>query len=145
MDKSLKELFEKWRGEIPKEDYSSQVQLRTYNLFLKKINEYEIDDLRFMIGQQYGLKYLLPIAINYLEEDIMTEGLYYEGDLLNAVFHIPKYFWKKNLKSYSKIYEILLNNKSIIDDLNTEFEANRDLISDREKFLKILINKGNAL
>lgn len=137
--KSLANLSKKWVGEIPNTDYSSSVQIRTFNLYHKAIDEYDIDDVRFMIGQRQGLKYLLPIAISNLESNILTEGLYYEGDLLSAVFHVEKDFWKKNLKLYSKMFEILLNNKEIIDNLNQNDDANRDLISDREFFLKVLM------
>lgn len=42
-------------------------------------------DLRVLIGQQEGLRWLLPIALRVLIADPLVEGSYYEGDLLTLV------------------------------------------------------------
>jgi hypothetical protein len=38
-----------------------------------------------MIGQKIGLPYLVPLAINALEQDPLAQGDYYPGDLLANV------------------------------------------------------------
>ena len=138
-DKSLQKLIGRWEGEIPKENYSSSIQLRTYNLYLERIKNYDIDDIRFMIGQNIGLKYLVPIALNYLQKNILIEANYYEGDLLKVVLLLPKDFWKSNLKLYSQVYQLLLSNKDSLDQLDSSFESDRKLIKQYNEFLKVLI------
>ena len=49
-----------------------------------------------MIGQEFGLEYLAPIAIEKLREDLFAEGDLYEGDLLNNALRVPTNFWQKN-------------------------------------------------
>ena len=139
-DNSLEKLLGKWKGEIPRENYSSSIQIRTYKLYFKKIKDFEADDVRFIIGQEIGLKYLVPIALEYLERDILFEALYYEGDMLKVVLLLPKEFWKKNLKLYGKVYECLLSNKDRLDTLDPSFESDRKLIKEYNDFLKILVN-----
>ena len=44
------------------------------------------------IGQNMSLEYLLPIAIDHLQDDPLVEGDYYRGDLLVAVLGIQPAF-----------------------------------------------------
>lgn len=138
-DKSLSQLIGQWKSEIPKEGYSSSVQLRTYELYFKKIEEYDLDDIRFMLIQQQGMKYLIPIALNYLEKDLLTEAGYYEGDVLSSVLSADKAFWVKNLKLYNEVYQVLLTNKDKLSSLNPKYEADRNLLKHCDQFLKELI------
>jgi hypothetical protein len=52
------------------------------------LNDYTIENLRVMIGQGFGLPYLIPLAIEKLKEDIFAEGDLYPGDLLSNVLNI---------------------------------------------------------
>ncbi len=139
-NKSLNGLIGNWQGEIPQENYSSSIQLRTYNLYFKRIKDYEIDDIRFMIGQEIGLKHLVPIALSYLKDNILLEANYYEGDLLKVILLLPKSFWKKNLKLYSEVYQVLIKNKGPLSNLDLSFETDRKLAKEFDDFLKIVIN-----
>lgn len=61
-----------------------------YQLRKKPLSEFEVEDLRIMIGQGFGLPYLLPMAIEVLRKDPLAEGDFYPGDLLLAVLRVPK-------------------------------------------------------
>ncbi|MCF2876118.1 MULTISPECIES: contact-dependent growth inhibition system immunity protein [unclassified Tenacibaculum] len=137
-NKSLQDLLGKWKGEVPKRDSSSSIQIRTYNLYSKKIKDFDIDDLRFMLGQEVGSKYILPIAMKYLKENILIEANYYEGDLLSSILLLPKSFWKKNIKFYSEVYSLLLSNRDSLSNLDMSFDVDRDLVKQYENFLQIL-------
>ncbi len=54
------------------------------------------EDLRLLIGQEIGLPFLIPLALERLEENPWTEGHMYPGDLLKAVATIPANFWQEN-------------------------------------------------
>lgn len=139
LEKKLVQLLGAWKDEIPRENYSSSIQLRSYKLYTTRISDYTTDDVRFMIIQQLGLKYLVPIALNYLKEDLLLETGYYEGDLLHSVLIIPKKFWEKNLILYSEVYKILLASRDVLTKLDPYYDADKKLIKDYNSFLQVLI------
>ena len=106
--KSLGSLEKKNFGQIPK-DESSIVQ-RLLKLRQTPINDFGIDDIRFMIIQGVGLKYLLTEAIELLDKNILTEGNYYEGDLLNAVLKMNADQWT-DLEVYWHRVDLLIKDK----------------------------------
>ncbi|MDX2848632.1 contact-dependent growth inhibition system immunity protein [Streptomyces sp. PA03-3a] len=55
--------------------------------------ELTVDDMRLLIGQDIGLPYLLPLAVEVLRENPMAEGHMYEGDLLSAVLTRTQTVW----------------------------------------------------
>ncbi len=99
--KSLESLEKKNFGPIPR-DQSSIVQ-RLWKLRQIPINEFQIDDIRFMIIQAVGLKYLLTEEIELLSKNLLTEGNYYEGDLLNAVLKINAEQWRQLAEHWHKV------------------------------------------
>jgi hypothetical protein len=52
------------------------------------------EQLRILIGQQIGLKYILPLALKILEQNLLTEAYLYEGDLLASVLDVDASFWR---------------------------------------------------
>ena len=51
----------------------------------KPIGGLTVEDMRLLIGQDVGLAYLLPLAMEVLRVNPVAEGDMYEGDLLAAV------------------------------------------------------------
>ncbi|MBT8456786.1 MAG: hypothetical protein HKO95_00710 [Rhodobacteraceae bacterium] len=47
----------------PDPDYDSHLVATCHRLRKKRLGEFEVEDLRIMIGQGIGLKYLLPKAV----------------------------------------------------------------------------------
>ncbi len=103
-------------GKILSVPEDSSYLVRTANeLRKKKLIDFEIEDLRLMIGQNISLNYLLPLAIDVLNKDILAEGDFYPGDLLKNVLDVDESVWKVNNQLFRKIKELLLNN---IDRIN---------------------------
>jgi len=73
---------DKW----PQHDFDSFLVRRTQELRKIPLNELTTEDLRIMIGQQIGLDYLVPLALETLTQDIWAEGDFFEGDLLKKRF-----------------------------------------------------------
>jgi hypothetical protein len=88
-----------------------------YLLWSKPLKDYAVRDLRVMIGQGFGLKHLVPIAIERLSENPFVEGDYYPGDLLNAVLNISPKFWKEHSDLYWEVAEIVAGLPDIIKKL----------------------------
>jgi len=90
-DKTLEELdAENWA----EPDYPSYLVTTCHRLRRVPLGNFVTEDLRIMIGQQIGLKYLLPLALDRLEEDPFAEGDFYPGDLLRSVLGVNLAFWQ---------------------------------------------------
>ena len=81
---------------VPSKNPQTSLVAKCEALFLKPLDEYSIENLRIMIGQQLGLEYLVPLAIEKLQENILAEGDFYPGDLLLSVLRVNADFWKQN-------------------------------------------------
>ncbi|AXP83074.1 hypothetical protein CJ739_4016 [Mariniflexile rhizosphaerae] len=132
--KSLESLEKDIWGE-PK--YDSYLVTTCHRLRKKELKDFNIEDLRIMIGQNIGLKFLIPLAIDRLKENILAEGDFYEGDLLKAVLTSEAAYWREDKESWKKIIDLFninietLNNTDTISKIRKEWF---DAFSEFEKF-----------
>ncbi len=124
-NKSISELGNwKWKNEIPNEGDSFVVK-NYYRLHNLPIKEYTLSDLRFMIGQNEGLEYLVPIAIIALIKDIFIETDLYPGDLLCSLLQItnePNY-WTTHPKVKQDLINIYTEQKKQLGKINVPEEV----------------------
>ena len=115
--KSL-EILEKEKREGTSEDQSYLIN--TLNkLWTKQIKDFSVEDLRIVIGQNLGLKYLIPLAIEELQVNILAEGDFYEGDLLYSVLTSNPDFWRQNHQLWKTVIELVLENKEKLETTDT--------------------------
>ena len=62
-----------------------------------------------MIGQDFSLRHLIPLAIEHLKEDILVDGDFYPGDLLKNVLSVRANFWKDNKHLWKEVSELIKN------------------------------------
>ena len=74
----------------PEPAFQSNLTMTCYELRKKELSKFTVEDLRIMLGQSIGAKYLLPMAIKILKENPFADGDFYEGDLLDAISRHPK-------------------------------------------------------
>ena len=63
-----------------------------------------------LLGQDIGLQYLVPIALDMLEEDPWTAGMHFDGDLLLNVLRISSGYWSANptqLERPTRVMDVL--------------------------------------
>ena len=96
--------------------FDSHLVTRTSKLRKVPLNEFTVEDLRIMIGQNIGLPYLIPLAIDRLKENVLAEGDLYPGDLLVAVTSIESDFWNGHPNYRKELDAIISDNISIISD-----------------------------
>lgn len=65
-----------------------------------------MENLRLLIGQDIGLSYLVPLAVEKLRLDPLAEGTCYAGDLLCSVLRADVAFWKSHANLGPEIIEI---------------------------------------
>lgn len=96
--------------------YPSKLVERCYKFRKIPLKDLTIEQLRTLIGQQIGLDFLLPIAFEQLEKNILSEGDFYEGDLLESVLRTNKEYWLSHMLLYDKLKVITNNNIAVIED-----------------------------
>jgi hypothetical protein len=107
--KSIENLEKDSWGQPPKD--STPLVDKIYRLRTIQIKNLEPKDIRLLIGQKVGLKYLIPLAFDILRGDLFIDTELYGGDLLQNVTKVDNDFWDNNhvlkkqlddlLKSYS--------------------------------------------
>lgn len=98
----------------PPEDSTNLIKT-CHTLRKKPLNEMTIENLRVMIGQDIGLKYLVPIAMENLRTDILAAGDFYPGDLLESVLRLDKAFWESNPEMKMEMDLILADNDDVLE------------------------------
>lgn len=134
-------LNERWDDYTPTPDDSYPIR-HLYDLQNTRISEYTIEDFRFLVNQNIGLEYIIPLAIEILSKNFLAAGDFYEGDLLNAVLKVPESFWRKKPLLYHALKEQLNLQKDTLEN-NIEIHSMKKTISE---FLNtdILQNSSNS-
>ena len=127
--KSIEELEnDYWKEES---EFPTNLIKRCFEYRKIKISELSVEQIRLLISQKIGIEFLIGIALEKLEQNIIIEGDLYEGDLLNSVSKIPTEFWNKNSTEFLNFKNIFESNKEkIISELG---EKEYDRISERIK------------
>ena len=127
--KSIEELEnDYWKEES---EYPTNLIKKCFEYRKIKVSELTIEQIRLLISQKIGIEFLIGIALEKLEQNIIVEGDLYEGDLLDAVSKVPTEFWNKNSTEFLNFKNIFESNKEkIISELG---EKEYDRISERIK------------
>ncbi|MES2589825.1 MAG: contact-dependent growth inhibition system immunity protein [Bacteroidota bacterium] len=135
-NKSISELEGwKWNTGIPN-DSNSGVERRFYKLHNIPIKDLAIDDIRFLINQNEGLKHLIPIAIVNLETNFFIETEYYEGDLINSIININlENFWKQNEALKRQIISLIINNQDKLEFIDLDWKIKKELKQNFKNFI----------
>jgi hypothetical protein len=113
-DKTLDELEPPAWGEP---DYDSDLVQTCHRLRRKKLSEYDESDLRVMIGQGIGLRYLVPLSLDILEDNPLIEADYYPGDLLASLLQINPGFWSNAPDLRTRVESIVMGLEEIPQEL----------------------------
>jgi hypothetical protein len=124
--KSLQELEDDDWGEAT---FDSHLVRECHRLHRVPLKDFTIENLRIMIGQNFCLNYLVPLAIEKLEHNPLAEGRFYAGDLLVNVLRVHSYFWSKHLDLKSKVARVADEALEVPTITKIEFESIRDAYS----------------
>jgi hypothetical protein len=118
-------------------EYESYLVTTCHRLRKKQLKDFDIEDLRIMIAQRVGLKFLVPLAIDRLKENILAEGDFYEGDLLKAVLTSDTNYWKKYKEYWEKTIDLFNDNVDKLNKADTTSKIRKewfDAFSEFKKF-----------
>ena len=88
-----------------------------YLLRKKQLQDFTTEDLRIMIGQEIGLYFLMPLAIETLADNLFAEGNYYEGDLLKSVLSVDTKFWDDNINHWQQLNALIKDRRQEIKEV----------------------------
>lgn len=109
--------LEKLEGSVwADHDFDSHLVRRCHQLRKVPLDKLTVEDLRILIGQQIGLKFLVDIAIEKLTADILAEGDFYPGDLLKSVIDIDEEYWADSKDQKTAITNLIKQNLDKIKD-----------------------------
>ncbi len=131
--KSLAQLDKKYQP-AKEIDFPSTLVIRHNALLTKPIGEYTVEDLRLMIGQNTGLEYLMPRAMEVLEKDAFAEGDFYPGDLLENVLCADPRFWNTHPHYAQAMLTLLKEKMNDLLSLDVTDEIKEGILAAYEKF-----------
>jgi hypothetical protein len=115
--KSLQELEQDDWGEPV---YTSHLVQTCHRLRHVPLEDFATEDLRIMIGQQFSLLYLVPLALEKLEENPLAEGDFYPGDLLKVVLAIPEEFWGVHPDMRNALRRVFVKTKELLETVEED-------------------------
>ncbi len=111
-NKSIEELENDFWGEPA---FDSYVVTTCHRARQKPIKLLSQEEIRCLIGQKTGLKYLLPIAVDILKNEPLIDITYFEGDLLLTLLRLEISDWKSNQNELEQFIIILQDNRAQIE------------------------------
>lgn len=87
--------------------YESYLVATCHRLRRRPIGEFGVEDLRIMIGQKIGLRFLVPLALDVVERDALVAGDLYPGDLLNSLLRLGPDFWRVHADWRNRVEGVL--------------------------------------
>lgn len=112
INQSIEELENCIWGEAELDTYVIQTTLVARK---KAISQLTHEEIRVLISQKVGLKYVLPIAVAILNNNPLEEVRHYEGDLLSVCLKLSFEDWSDNQSELIDFCRILHNNKAAIE------------------------------
>lgn len=97
-------------------DFGSYVVQTSQRAVKKPLNQLSLEEIRLLLSQKIGVPYVLPIAVAALEQDILQEVHYYEGDLLNIVLRLTEAFWRDAKEERNIVAQLVREHYSQIEE-----------------------------
>jgi hypothetical protein len=104
----------------------------------KQLIDFKIEDFRIMISQDIGLIYLIPLALEILEQNILAEGDNYEGDLLKSVLTSSQTYWRNYPENWKTACQLFEKNKELLKNYDTVWEIKKEWFDSYNEFLSII-------
>lgn len=129
LNRTLSELEgRKWTGPKPGPDESYVVR-KGHELLFKKLKDFGVEDLRYIVGQGHSLEYVMPLALDVLRQNPFAEGDLFEGDLLRSVLKTPRQYWDGNPEQRKEVVDIFLTCREALEQLDLSDEIKKDLVA----------------
>ena len=95
--------------------FHSSVVCTCHRARKKPLYQLSGEEIRCLIGQKTGLKYVIPLALERLQSDPLTEVTFYPGDLLAVMLRLDPSDWEQNPDELQAFRVILKNSHKQIE------------------------------
>ena len=117
LEKSLEQL----EGDVWGEPLvASRLANKCHELRKQPISKLTVEDLRLLIGQKTGLRFLVPLALDVLESNPFAEGDMYKGDLLSNVLRVNDDFWSNHPELNNRLVNIGIEISGLAQTISAE-------------------------
>ncbi len=128
-----------WKGETITVEDDGMIAFRFYKLTQKPLTDLSPADIDFMIIQKRGLPYLVPMALDILEEDFFIEADDYNGDLVLNLLRLSDYnndeYWSNHPVEKARFCEMYKSNQqNMEEDLGYFWDVIKEIKSRFTKF-----------
>ncbi len=115
----------------PESGIDSHLVVTCHQLRKKQIEHFTTEDFRIMIGQNIGLHFLVPRAMEVLEQNPLADGDFYSGDLLKNLISVESSFFDRSPDILARVVSVT---KRAIAMLQSE-SSDADLVSAFRHFI----------
>jgi hypothetical protein len=103
----------------------------------KPLDEFNTEDLRIMIGQNIGLRYLIPLALDRLTRNTFVSGDFYRGDLLGVVLRAERAFWLQSPSELARAQQLAVQALQNLPRLKTTDDIRASLVESAKDLLSL--------
>lgn len=103
--------------------YPSQLVESCEKVCATPLKDLSASQIRLLVGQKTGLKWLMPMALGILRDNPLVEASHFQGDLLQACLNVEEGFWRKHEDMWSELNGILGDLDEAVEDLKTHRET----------------------
>jgi hypothetical protein len=86
--------------------YPTGLVERCYGLRKVPVADLTPGDLRVLVSQQIGLRFLVPLALALLDKNPILEAELYPGDLLGALFNVDTAYWEAHPDQQKQVWAL---------------------------------------
>jgi hypothetical protein len=79
------------------------------------VKDLSIEELRILIGQDIGLRFIIPLALAALRHNKLAEGDLYEGDLPMSVLTSDANYWRENRSNWQELCELMATQQALLE------------------------------
>ena len=108
-----------------KPTYSSHLVKECHRLRKIALHEMTTADIRLLIGQEIGVQWLLPMAIDALEQNVFVETEYYPGDLFVQVLRLSQDTWQNAPEQKLRVDALIAANSDYPTDIQEDIDTYR--------------------
>lgn len=102
-------------GRWPESGFPSHLVQECERLRKLQLRLFTVENLRIMLGQNVGSRYLVPVALERLEAEPLVAGDFYPGDLLCNVLCLPSGFWAENPELRARVAAVAARAVELIE------------------------------
>ena len=112
-------------------NHTSHLVTTCHRLRKTPLSDLNPADIRILIGQQIGLTWLVPMAFEVLDNDLLMEAEFYEGDLLVHLLRLPEEYWRDHPGQVEQLSSMLASESRPLEEFADDIRAFRNAMGSR--------------